>query len=295
MMERYGKSLDSTKEAHFLTRNIPLLLYSMWIGFNHTPTHTHTQTSVGVLYLTVLNLPRFLRYKLENVILVGIIPGPHEPKGSINSFLQPLIDELLKLWDGMLLPVYTPTGINNELVRGALLCVSCDLPAAQKTCGFLGHSANLSCPKCLKISPGGVGQKDYSRFDCSSWPKRDNTQHRRAVKKIQRCKTITAQKMETKKVVDILVYLTFLILMPQGCLCIDPMHNLFLGTGKHMISLWIEEGWLTKRHFKTIQQFTDSLVLPSDVGRIPHKIESGFSSFKADQWILIIIFNSSTI
>ena len=45
----------------------------------------HTQTSVGVIYLTVLNLPRYLHYKCENVILVGIIPGPHETK-SINSF-----------------------------------------------------------------------------------------------------------------------------------------------------------------------------------------------------------------
>ena len=72
-------------------------------------------------------------------------------------------------------------------------------------------------------------------------------------------------------------------------LCIDPMHNLFLGTGKRMISVWIDKGWLTKQHFKTIQQFADSLVVPSDVGRIPSKIESGFSSFKADQfksWIL---------
>ena len=45
----------------------------------------HTQTSIGIIYLTVLNLPRYLRYKRENVILVGIIPGPREPK-SINSF-----------------------------------------------------------------------------------------------------------------------------------------------------------------------------------------------------------------
>ena len=76
----------------------------------------------------------------------------------------------------------------------------------------------------------------------------------------------------------------------KSVLCIDPMHNLFLGTGKHMISLWIEKGWLTKQHFKTIQQFTDSLVLPSDIGRIPYKIESDCLSFKADQfksWISI--------
>ena len=224
--------------------------------------HTHTQTSIGVIYLTVLNLPRFLRYKCENVILIGIIPGPHEPK-SINSFLKPLIDELLKLWDDMLLPVNTSTGIKNEFVRAALLCVSCDLPAAQKTCGFLGHSANLSCPKCLKKSPGEIGQKDYSGFDRSLWLKRDNNRHRVAVQQIQRCKTKAAQReMETKLGCRYSCLLNLPYFDVTRMLCIDPMHNLFLGTGKWMISLWIEKGWLTKHHFTTIQNFIDCLVLP---------------------------------
>ena len=33
-----------------------------------------------------------------------------------------------------------------------------------------------------------------------------------------------------------------------------------------------------------IQERVDSLIVPSDIGRIPHKILSGFSSFTADQW-----------
>ena len=45
----------------------------------------HTQYSVGALYLTVLNLPRALRFKEENIILAGIIPGPKEPPLDINS------------------------------------------------------------------------------------------------------------------------------------------------------------------------------------------------------------------
>ena len=79
MMAKYGKSLDSIKEIHFLTKNILLHLY--WFQ-----PYTHTQTSIGVIYLTVLNLPRYLRYKRENVILVGIIPGPNEPKGQLIPF-----------------------------------------------------------------------------------------------------------------------------------------------------------------------------------------------------------------
>ncbi len=42
-----------------------------------------TTYSVGAIYLTVMNS---IRYKSENVILAGLIPGPDEPE--MNSFLE---------------------------------------------------------------------------------------------------------------------------------------------------------------------------------------------------------------
>ena len=53
---------------------------------------------VGAIYLTVQNLPRKERYKPENIILVGIIPGPNEPKLNINLFLIPLVLNLKEAW-----------------------------------------------------------------------------------------------------------------------------------------------------------------------------------------------------
>ena len=53
--------------------------------------YKHLTYSVGVIYLTIMNLPCSLRYKRENVLLVGIIPGPHEPSHDINSYLDPLV------------------------------------------------------------------------------------------------------------------------------------------------------------------------------------------------------------
>ena len=47
--------------------------------------------SVGAIYLVVLNLPRAERFKIGNVILACIIPGPNEPSGNINTFLSPMI------------------------------------------------------------------------------------------------------------------------------------------------------------------------------------------------------------
>ena len=60
--------------------------------------YKHTNDSVGVIYLVLLNLPRSVRYNIENVILVGVIPGPKEPSLVLNSYLAPLVKELNDLW-----------------------------------------------------------------------------------------------------------------------------------------------------------------------------------------------------
>ena len=51
--------------------------------------------------MTVLNVPRAERFKERWTMILGIIPGPTEPKGNINTFLKPLVDDLLLLWDGL--------------------------------------------------------------------------------------------------------------------------------------------------------------------------------------------------
>ena len=52
--------------------------------------------SVGVIYLVIQNLPREERFKEENMMVLGIIPGPKEPKVHINSYISPIVDELLR-------------------------------------------------------------------------------------------------------------------------------------------------------------------------------------------------------
>ena len=63
--------------------------------------YKHLTYSAGVVYGVVLNLPHSISYKRENVILIGVIPGPEGPKNDINSFMEPMINELMDLWDGI--------------------------------------------------------------------------------------------------------------------------------------------------------------------------------------------------
>ena len=72
--------------------------------------YKHNIYSLGAIYLTIQNLPRTIRYKSENIILVGIIPGPHEPSCTVNSYLTPLVQELQEAWTAGL-RVTTPYGI----------------------------------------------------------------------------------------------------------------------------------------------------------------------------------------
>ena len=236
---------------------------------------THTVYSVGVIYLVIMNLPRSIRFKRENIIVIGILPGPSEPKHDINTYLGPLVQELLDLWDGIDMAINTGTTTLTKNIQCALLCCSCDLPAGRKVCGFMGHSACLGCSKCLKKFSGTIGCMNYAGFDRSLWTPRTNSQHRRDVKAIRKATSKTEQeKLESQLGCRYSVLLKLPYFDPPKMLAIDPMHNMFLGTAKHQLSIWRECNLLSRDDFKEIQNFVDSVYVPSDIGRIPRKIES---------------------
>ena len=149
---------------------------------------------MGVIFLVILNLPRDIRFKRENVLLFGIIPGPSKPSLTVNTYLSPLVSELLDFSKGVELSV--PGSNVKEKFRFAILGVSCDLPAARKTCGFLSHSASLGCSKCYFRFFDGNRCADYGgNFDrnSDSWKPRNNAEHRRAIDIIKRCSTKSAK------------------------------------------------------------------------------------------------------
>ena len=145
----------------------------------------HTIYSVGVMYMTLMNLPRSERFKPENVILVGIIPGPSEPKLNINTYLSPLVDELVTLWNDGVELRHDGSPIIPETFKACLLCVACDIPASRKVCGFTGHNSCRGCNKCTKtfITCNINDKTDFSGFE--SCPLRNIVEHRRQVNDVQ--------------------------------------------------------------------------------------------------------------
>ncbi|CAG8840967.1 10500_t:CDS:2, partial [Racocetra persica] len=103
------------------------------LAFNldwYTP-YSRIKRSCAPIYITVLNFPRHIRYRSENLILAGIIPGPREPDTTqLQNYLQPMINELKQLWSGQLFKTTLyPIG---RMFRCALIQIACDIPAARK-------------------------------------------------------------------------------------------------------------------------------------------------------------------
>ena len=258
--------------------------YALTINIDWFQPFKHSPYSAGAIYIAIQNLPRRVRYLTENVLLVGVIPGPHEPKGDINTYLKPLVNELKELWTGVVMPTASGTQV---LVRAALICVSCDIPASRKVSGFVGHNAYRACSRCLKPFPTEVfGQKaDFTGTDRSNWTKRSTISHRDQAQAHKEAITKAQQKLIEREHgcrYSVLLELPYFDVVRFSV--IDPMHNLLLGTAKHVLSVWTSLGILDKTHYLSIQEKVDRFVTPPEIGLIPSKIASGFSSFTADQW-----------
>lgn len=240
--------------------------------------------SVGAIYLTIQNLPRDERNRPENIMLIGILPGPREPKKTINSFLTPLVLELKEAWTNGFTVLIQNVHI---CIKLALSCVTCDIPAAKKVCGFLSHHSKHGCNKCLKqFNVNFTEGTDFSGFNREDWIPRTLQQHCSDIEAIQREVTKGGQKSkESESGIRYSVLMDLPYFDPCTFLAIvDTMHNLFLGTGKHVFTTWVETGTVTHHNLSVIEQRVKQFNIPADVGRLPSNMKSCYNGFTANQW-----------
>lgn len=259
--------------------------YGLMLNVDWFEPYEHSIYAVGVIYMSLLNLPREIRYSQENILICGLIPGPKEPSGNINSFLEPLVNDLLNLWRGKEVAL---SGMHNTIkIQAVLLCISCDSPAMRKVAGFLSHSATKGCFRCLKSFPcGSFGEKpDYSGFIREEWILRTHNECFKYGMQHKHAKT-AAEQLNIEKTYG--VRYTALLGLPYynavNFCVIDPMHNILLGSAKTFTKLWKERSAFND--FETIQSAVDQFVVPSGIGRLPRKIVggNGFANFKAEEW-----------
>lgn len=198
--------------------------------------------SVGVIALCCINLPISIRYKPENLILAGIIPGPHEPGvESINYFLQPIVDDFKILWKQGISLISQDTGISaRRMARAAIISVVADLPAAKKISGTLSHKADAFCTMCT------TKKDNMSNLDISSWSRRTKEEHREACYKWLNAKPEERKKLEKASGIRYSALIELGYHDPSRHTAVDVMHNIFLG--------------ITKRHFIEVLGIADGVV-----------------------------------
>lgn len=195
--------------------------------------------SVGVVSLVCLKLPTDKHYKLENMFLAGIIPGPHEPSlDAVNHFLTPIVDDFLDFWDPGVFFDRTHNCPDGRRVRCALVIVICDLLAARKIAGFTAVSHNLFCSRCHcnRRDPG------LNDFNFLSWKPRTNEECRRCADQYRSASTSSiAQSVVDRTGMRWSELLRLPYFDITKFVVVDSMHNLFLG--------------LLKDHFRNVLGF----------------------------------------
>ena len=243
-----------------------------------------TAYSVGVIFFVVNNLPREIRFKEENVILAGIIPGPEEPS-DLNPFLRPIVEDLIQLWEGK--KYFSVHKYGDAICRAAVMCVTSDIPASRKVGGYLSHQAIFGCTRCLKKFPRASfnDKPNYGGYDRETWKNRNNSDHRRSANRVRLAGT-EKERSELQRATGARYSELFRLEYYDcvRCLAIDPMHNLLLGTARNLMNVWIEKGIVRKEHFAEFQSRVSELHVPSGLGRLPIFSEASLSSWTADQW-----------
>ncbi|XP_042425958.1 uncharacterized protein LOC122013798 [Zingiber officinale] len=103
------------------------------------------------------NMPPWKCMKSENMMLSLLIPGPTSPGKDMDVFLQPLIEELKKLWEG----VNTRDAVTSDifLMHAAVLWTINDFPAYALMSGW-STKGYKACSTCNEETPSkGIRSK----------------------------------------------------------------------------------------------------------------------------------------
>jgi hypothetical protein len=120
---------------------------------------------------------------------------------------------------------------------------------------------------------------DYSGSDVDNWPLRTGNDHKNYASH-----TLTARNQAEVDRIEKGYGVRYSELHrlpyynPVRMHTIDPMHNLYLGTAKHVFKTWCKIGILSPDKLLKIDEMMQNVKVPTDVGRIPGKQCFYFSS-----------------
>jgi hypothetical protein len=116
------------------------------------------------------NLPPEIHFHVNQILALGIIPGPKKPQ-DFDSFLWPFLQELLRLAHGV--RAFDALGGTCFTLRAHLIVVFGDIPAMSMVMRMKGHNGASPCRMCeihgLRV-PNQPGTTHYVPLDRSTHP-----------------------------------------------------------------------------------------------------------------------------
>jgi hypothetical protein len=243
--------------------------YSLCIDFFNPYTNKQSgkKKSVGMIALVCLNLPPDLRYKPENMYLVGVVPGPREPKlDEINHYLTPLIDDFCDSWEHGFNFSRTHKYPKGRKVVCAIIALVCDLPGARKAAGFAAASHQHFCSVCHCT----LDKEGYGCTNHHLWKRRTNEECRDFARKFKEAETEQdAQEYFDTTGLRWSELLRLPYFDPARFIVVDAMHNLFLG--------------LIRGHIKDILGIQVNRKAPPAPVVLRIKLTEGYTSMKVNE------------
>ncbi|KAJ6567785.1 hypothetical protein B0H10DRAFT_2356873, partial [Mycena sp. CBHHK59/15] len=176
-----------------------------------------------------------VRYRMENIFLVGIIPGPKEPSGAeMNHLLRPLVDDLEEAWTNGFFFTQTAKRISGRRVRCALVPIIADLPASRLLSGLGSFRSTDWCSEChLPI-------QERNNLDKLSWVARTWEEHSRHAEawtssksQVERDEQWEAHHVRDSELLRLPYW------DPTKFITIDAMHAFYLGLfQRHIRTIW---------------------------------------------------------
>ncbi|XP_074323765.1 uncharacterized protein LOC141660678 [Apium graveolens] len=126
-------------------RNLRLALSAD--GVNPHNNGLSNRYSCWPVILVTYNLPPWLCMKRKFMMLSILVPGPHEPGNNIDIYLQPMIDDLKKLWKEGEPNMYDAYNKSFFTLKAVLMWTINDFPAYGNLSGCVNKGYKC-CPVC---------------------------------------------------------------------------------------------------------------------------------------------------
>lgn len=249
-------SIDNKDMAHtFFDNDSDIALGLSTDGF--APFRRRTKTC-WPLILFNYNLPPEVRFHLENIISLGVVPGPKKPV-DFDSFLWPAVQELLQLELGV--HAYDVLSDKFIALRAYLILVFGDIPAMSMVMQMKGHNGFRPCRMCnisgVRVpnmrQPTHYVPLDRSRhpdvqssdtaikcYDAAALPLRSHDEIMHQARAVQFAATEAASERLAREygvkgvpLLSVLSSLTFPLSFPY-----DFMHLLYENVLKNLFLLW---------------------------------------------------------